>query len=729
MRTGEWQGASAPRCAVAAAPGRALAVPGRALAVPGRAAGAAFRRAAAAAACMAFLCVASREAHCQKAPAAQVNGEAYGQKAPARRKGAQPAERPTEDSSWLFNRANHFVMQDRCDDAIPLLESLVAKSPQVAAAKEMLADCYLRTGRAQEAATLLERCLEEDPGNFAYIRSLGLAYIDLGQKEKAVGIWHRILKDDERFAGLYAQVAKLEQEAGLYDEAVATLRAGKRFKPQEEFYTREIIRLDRILGRNEEAFREALFLVGRREGGAEFELRTIGDIFRESTQKEHLVTIVDSAAAARNDKSGVLRTLKTIFLIEDGRYDDVRKTLIGAGAPPLREEELYSLLNHMGQRAERQRDERFVALYHDAMQQFLGRYGSSMLAPGVMLMMASSKRDAARSSGPARGRMLEAPREKLLEEALALADAAEHHRAGAPYAAKAAMFRARVLFEDLQKPEEALKELEGIAGRSEGRTAEASELRVRILLASSSSEEAAKNLVRLAAEPDSTRALLGKYGIGKLNFLTGKYGEAVKALSELAEQHPSSAWANDALELAMEIKKALPEGTGALHLYGSAVRASGRGSYVDAIDSLAALEERYPLSSLVPRAIFMKAELEAVPEASGGVWEAAGAATATPGGAATAPGDFAPSSMLDAARSDFTRLAERYPLHDLAPRALEELAGLAEREDPDGAIKQYGELMERYPDYPFMERVRERYIALGKTAPSTMPGPLKKGQK
>ena len=124
----------------------------------------------------------------------------------------------------------------------------------------------------------------------------------------------------------------------------------------------------------------------------------------------------------------------------------------------------------------------------------------------------------------------------------------------------------------------------------------------------------------------------------------------------------------------------------------------------------------------------MKAELEAVPEASGGVWEAVGAVMA-PGGAATAPGDFAPSSMLDAARSDFTRLAERYPLHDLAPRALEELGGLSEREDPDGAIKQYGELMERYPDYPFMERVRERYIALGKTAPSTTPGPLKKGQK
>jgi tetratricopeptide (TPR) repeat protein len=717
MRILEWRGASAPRCAVAAAQGRAAGAAFRRAA----AAAAAFKGAAVAAACMAFLCVASGEAPCQKAPATHVNGEAYSQKAPARRKSpAQPAERPTENPSWLFNRANHFVMQGRCDDAIPLLENLVAKFPQVVAAKEMLSDCYLKTGRAQDAATLLERFLEENPDNFAYVRTLGLAYIDLGQKERAVGVWQRMLKDDEKFAGLYAQVAKLEQEAGLYDEAVATLRAAKKFKLQEEFYAREIIRLERILGRDEEAFREALFLVGRREGGAEFELRTVADIFRESKQKERFIAIVDSVAAARNDKGGVFRMLEMVFLIEDGRYDDVRKTLFGAGAPSLREEELYSLLNHMGQRSEQLRDARFMSLYGDAMQDFLGRYGSSMLAPSVMLMMASSKRNAARSAGPSRGQLLEEARERRLEEALAFADAAGHHRAGAPYMAKAAMFRAQVLFEDLHEPEEALKELDRIAGRSDGRTTEASELRVRILLASSSSEEAAKDLMRLAAEPDSTRALLGKYGIGKLDFITGKYGEAVKALSELAEKHPSSAWANDALELAMEIRKALPEGTGALHLYRSAIRASGRGSYVDAIDSLAALEERYPLSSLVPRAIFMKAELEAAPVASSGARDAAGAATA--------PGDFASSSMLDAARSDFTRLAERFPLHDLAPRALEELAGLAEREDPDGAIKQYGELMERYPDYPFMERVRGRYIALGKTAPSTTPRPLKEGQ-
>ena len=121
-------------------------------------------------------------------------------------------------------------------------------------------------------------------------------------------------------------------------------------------------------------------------------------------------------------------------------------------------------------------------------------------------------------------------------------------------------------------------------------------------------------------------------------------------------------------------------------------------------DSLAALGKRYPESSLAPRALFMKAEIEA---------DAGGAA-------ATAV------ALRDAARADFAKLAETWPLHDLAPRSLEQLAELEGRDNPGEAVAEYGRLMERYPDYPFIERVRERYIALGKTAGAEAP---KKGSK
>jgi tetratricopeptide (TPR) repeat protein len=650
--------------------------------------GAIAKKLIAVAAVTAILSVASATAHCQKTPPGK--------------KGVEPAEWAGENAGWLYNRASTFVAQGRCEDAIPILEELVNKFPQLAGAKEMLSDCYLRAGRAQDAVPFLERCRAEDPENFVYARNLGLAYLDLGQKDRAIAAWRGALKDDERFSNLYGTVARVEQEAGLYDEAIETLREGTKFKPQQEYYTREIIRLERLLGRDEAAFREALSLFGRREEAFELELRTVADVFEGSKHPERLIAIADSVAAARGARERAFQTLKMVLLIEAGRYEEVRAVLFGAHAVPLPERELYSLLNQMAQRAEQRNDERFSSLYADAMGLFLDRYPSSPLAPGVMLMAAANKLSAARrehpvegggrESGiqsPRRGAQIEAIRARLLEEALGLADRARQHRAGAAFLERAAIFRARLLFEDLHEPDEALAELGSVRAWSEKRAAEACELRLRILLASSDVQAASRELARLAADPDTVRAALGAYGVGKLDFLEGKFKESIKTLSELAERHPSSTWANDALELAIEIKGAIPEGTGALDLYRSSVRASGRGKYAEAIDSLAALEARFPLSSLVPRAIFMKGTLEA---ASGG--------------------------PPDQARSDFTRLAEKYPLHDLAPRALEELGALAERESPDRAIEQYGALMERYPDYPFMERVRERYIALGKSAPA-----------
>ena len=614
----------------------------------------------------------------------------------ARPPASEPTRRPADTPVVMLDRANYFIMQGRCEDAIPILERLVVQYPQVYAANSMLADCYLKGGRSQDAAALLERCLETDPGNRTYLQELGGAYIDMGRKERAVEIWRRLLKADDKFGSTYGVVAKMEQEAGLYDEAIATLREGTKFKENADYYAHETIRLERAIGRDEGAFRDALLLFGGRQGLLEGEVRAISDIFKESKNEPRLISIVDSLASAGGDRDGVYRTLKTILLVEGGMYDDARRHLFGKGAAALRDDQLYSIVVYMSRMTDRRTDARFASLDADLMQQFLDRFKASIYAPGVMLLMASEKREAA-AAAPA------AAREKLLAEALTLADAVKRQRLGAPYLESVYLFRAQVLFEDLHKSDEALNELAAIPPRGGAHTPEALELRVRILLASPSRSEAAVVLKRMASDADTTVAFLGRYGLGRLAFLGGRYDESVKILSDLAEKHPSSAWTNDALELAMDEKGAMAEGGGTLATYRAAVLAQSQGEFAAAIDSLAALGVRYPESSLAPRALFMKAEIEA--DAGGGV---------------------ATGSARAAARADFARLAETWPLHDLAPRALERLAELEGRDNPGEAVAKYGQLMERYPDYPFIERVRERYIALGKTVGAETP---KRGSK
>jgi len=423
----------------------------------------------------------------QRAPGRQ----AAAQEAPKRDTEDAKRMRPGKDPGIMLERANRFAMQGRCDEAIPMLERLLSEYPQISAASEMLAECYLKEGRLSDAVVLLEKCLAEEPENFACLRGLGLAYIESGDKEKGVAAWRRILKDDEKHAALFGTVAKMEQEAGLYDEAIATLRAGKKFKEYGEYYSREIIRLERILGRDEDAFTEAILLIGRRPGSLEGELKAVADIFRESRRQDRLAGIADSLAAAGEDSSGVFRTLRAILLAETGRYSEVRAQIPGGDRsdsierersrprdkdrpqprakdrPDLREEELHSLINYMAMSPKKRDDEHFRALHEEAMRAFLDRFGSSPRAPGIMLMMAMEKRETARSAGPDRAR--------LLDEALALADEAKRHRLGGSYLERSALFKARVRFEDLGAPEEALAELDGARMRSPTAAAEAAD--------------------------------------------------------------------------------------------------------------------------------------------------------------------------------------------------------------------------------------------------------------
>jgi len=582
-----------------------------------------------------------------------------------------------------------YIRTQQYDKAIAVLEGLTAEFPQIAEATEMLSSAYLKAGRPREAAALLEGVLAKEPDRYAAIRDLGLAYLDMGEKEKAVGAWRRLLRNDSRYGAFYGVVAKLEQEGGLYDEAIETLREGLAFAEYRESYAREIIHLERVRGHEEDAFREALLYAGQRGEGAGIDIRDAAiQIFNESKSPARLLAIADSLIGTQGGGGEGLRHLRVVFLVNEGRYAEASAELFGKGAAKPSEEDFYSLLQYWAAAGRARNDERFAAFYEEALRAFLREHGDSFLAPSVMLMMASDEREVVGRGG--------ASAERSYRGALALVDQAMQHRQGAPYREPAALFKATVLFEDLHEPNEALAQLDRTVWRNEHFAREAAELRMRALLASADWPRAEQGLERLAAAGDSTTAVVGRYGLGRMKFLSGRYGEAVSSLSALAERYPWSAWANDALETAIALKESM-EDRGALELYRAASLAGDRGEYGRALDSLAALEDRFAGSKLAPRARFMRADLE------------------------VALGD------TNGARDDLARLAETFPLHELAPRALERIADMAGRRSPDGAMKEYGVIIERYPDYAFLERVREKYIALGKAAAADEAGAAKKG--
>ena len=154
--------------------------------------------------------------------------------------------------------ATSLVNQGRCGEAVGILEPLCEERPDLHRAAEQLASCYIKLGRARRAVELLEGRLGATPEHFPFIQLLGNAYLDLGERDMALRAWRSILGDDPRLARHYGLVGRLMMEAGFYEEAIETYKRGRLFGNLYRSYTAEIIRLERLLGRTDAAFREML---------------------------------------------------------------------------------------------------------------------------------------------------------------------------------------------------------------------------------------------------------------------------------------------------------------------------------------------------------------------------------------------------------------------------------------------------------------------------------------
>lgn len=582
------------------------------------------------------------------------------------------------DLSLELDRAGRLINEKRYGEAIAVLERISIAYPGIDTAAEFLAGCYLRTGRPRDAVNLLKARLRSNPSNFSFVRDLGHAYLDLGRKEKAIEVWERLLTDEEKHSSYYGTIAKLEQDAGLYEEALGTYRRGRRFKRHFLRYTREIVRLERLLERPHAAFREGLaYLDAMHEPRIEH-TRFLSEIFRDAgAPSSSYIAAVDSAASASTANSRFFALFASLLLVEASRYDEARAFITGGDSHAFGADEFYSFLNALAGMDRKAAEAPFHDIFDNALDIFLARYGDSPIAPGVLLLAARYR------WGEARGRG--APDSVRVREVIVLVDSVIAHPFGAAYIENAMIAKAIVQLEGLRSPEQALITLENIRWRGKEQRYRIEELRLRALLASGDWRRAKKWMDISAVSLDSTIAIHARYGLGRLAFFERNYGEAVEILSGLAEKHPASAWANDALETAMMTKAALDEGTGALDLYRAAVFAGERGEFAAAIDSVVSLRERYPASIIGPRALFLRGEYE----------ESAG--------------------RREEAVDTFSRLAETYPLHELAPRSLERIGLLLTKARPEEAQRRFQQIMTRYPNDPFLERVRMHYMALRKS--------------
>lgn len=588
--------------------------------------------------------------------------------------GAVNGQDPEElrDLSRQKSAAVKLMAQNRYSEALRILEPISKRVPEHHDIAELLSTCYIRTGRPEDAIELLEKRLEKVPGHIGFVKNLGSALLDTGDREGALRVWHSVLTADARTAVNYRTIADLEWQAGMYERAIETLSEGRRFRKYFQPYTMEIIRMERLLGRCSDAFREGLAYLDADKDPMKSRASFIIDIFAECPGQDSLLAEVDSVAASGGKNGRYFHLLKALLLAGRDDYSLASGLISGEDTLKLDAEEAYYLAGSIFDMRHKRRSDQYQALILKAIETFERDYSRSPIIPQMMLLTARYRLESGIDGGG----------KEDFEEAASIAGRVISHPSGIAFREAAALLKASIELEHLYRPKDALATLESFKWRQKGNLGERDKLRMKALLVSGERDRASSLFGDYAASRDSTVAAMGEYATGMLLFLFGEHRAAMDSLSAMAKRSPWSEWANDALDAAIMIKAAVDEGEEALDLYSAALKQGANGRFQDAAASLAALEKNHPGSPVAPRAIFLRAGMR---EKSG---DAAGAV------------------------GDLESLAERFPLDEHAARALERIALIFEKDDREAALEYYGRLLERYPDYPFSVRVRNRYMAL-----------------
>ena len=210
----------------------------------------------------------------------------------------------------MLERANHFIVRNRCADAVPILERLAAEIV-AAAVNEMLAGCYIKEGRGAGRGLSARAMPRGRARAVRDARDLGRAYMDLGRREDAVVVWRSRSPATRRPLRCTVTSRRWSRRRGSMTKR-SRRSARSATRGERQYYVREIVRLERIIGREEDAFRDALLLAGQRRGALEGDIRNVTEIFRESKNRERLVALRPMTEAGSGG-SGAFRTLKTIF--------------------------------------------------------------------------------------------------------------------------------------------------------------------------------------------------------------------------------------------------------------------------------------------------------------------------------------------------------------------------------------------------------------------------------
>ena len=576
--------------------------------------------------------------------------------------------------------------------ALTLLRKINEQYPRRERILTRMGYAFQVLGQADSAEVFYQSALEVNPRSLQAGKSLGALYLTSDRQRQAMAVFGRLLDATEHSLGAYKTVGGVLRDLGRYDEALEIYESGRQHSERNYILALEIAALHKSKGDYAAALAEYLDYVGLQARNYRFTRDRILEVLREAGPERSLLieSLQQKLVGEYPNRYVVLDVLAASYL-EQGLLENALDMALQADAEQSSDGTVLLTLAEqiVGELEFRRREERhrYLELGVRALESLTKNHPKGSGAGRAKYMLSDMYVDLASTAVAAGGTT---SREHYLEKAIAQLTNLTRFHPGSEYAELANLRKGDLLLLVMKDSEGALESYQSGAVNSR-RYGDLFAARIgAVYLGLDRTSDAKKYLDRLLASGVQELSRTGLYYTGLMLTFSGEYQSARDTLTHLAEFDTGSPYTNDAIETAWIIEEGLQGTPMLLDSYMAALKAGLIGDTTTVIQKLRVVSRASMDEPLRSRALFKLALT------------------------------YQMRDDLGTAMRMYKQFLSEHPGSSLRPDAQRGIARIYEYGygNFDVALKEYEAVLIHYPDYTFLDEVREdikrlRFIVKG----------------
>jgi tetratricopeptide (TPR) repeat protein len=564
--------------------------------------------------------------------------------------------------------------------SLGILRALDQKYPNNARVIFRIGYAYQVMERTDSAEVYYRRTLEIEPRSIEAGKALGTMFLAKDRRDEAMAEFDRLLSANGYNVSAYKAVGNALRDAGRYQEALDIYAEGRGRSKHHFVLTLEIAELHRSAKQYDDALREYLYYVDGRRGNYRVARDRIMDLMREVNKQERneLIELLDERLAAGTGNRYVTLDVLAATYLEQGLLEPALEMAIRAdGEKESDGTVLLTLADQVLVAAEtrpRSDQRRYLDMGVRALEAFSRNHPKAAGTDRAKYMLATIYVEFGSDPGAT-----PAERRNWIAKAIAEYDEIARSYSSSEYAERANLERGDLLLHKLKDPRRALAAYK-VGAVNSRRYGEVFASRIAdVYLGIGEYGDAEHYFTSLENSGIYELQQTGWYYAGVLLAYRGEYAAARDTLTVLAEADPASPYANNSIEMAWVLEEGLRYGPDSLPTFMSARQSQMVGDTTSVIAMLESIAAGPIGDPLRPRAMY---ELGRTLHESG--------------------------DLVRSLRC-YQQFLQEYTQNPLRPDVQRSVAELYEYgyEEYEKALREYEVVLMLYPNYAFLDEVRE----------------------